>query len=140
MEKALKTLFNSIKQGMSDTVEADLKGTLIEPAAPLALMKSGEANFPFHLDSNGKCKYEVEEHGYGITAHCTIWFESPDAAYSIKITSTGGTEFQSPPNVRINQRLEFKLKTKLIGKTKVTVEGSANVINTDGNGKITYSF
>jgi len=140
MEKALKTLFNSIKRGISDTVEADLKGTLIELNAPIELMKSGEVSFPFHLDSNGKCRYEVEEQGYGITAKCTIWFESPDAAYSIKITSTGGTNFQSPQNVRINQRLEFELKTKLVGKTKVTVEGSANVINADGHGKIAYSF
>lgn len=140
MEKSLKLLFNSIRQGISDTVEADLKGTLIESNAPIELMKSGEESFPFHLDSNGKCRYEVEEHGYGITVNCTVWFESPDAAYSIKITSTGGTDFQSPPNVRINQKLDFKLKTKLIGKTKVNVEGSADVINTDGLGKITYSF
>lgn len=140
MEKALKAIFSSIKQGITATVEADLKGTLIEPNAPIELMKSGEENFSFHLDSNGKCRAEVEEYGAGITANCTVWFESPDAIYSIKITSTGGTDFQSPPNVKINQKLDFKLKTKLIGKTKVTVEGSASVANTDGLGKITYSF
>jgi hypothetical protein len=140
MERALKSLFNSIKNGINDTLEADLKGTDTVSNAPVGLMRSGDESFRFHLGSDGKCRAEIEEYGFGITANCTFWFESPDASYSVRITSTGGTDFHSQPNIKIHQRLDFKLETKIIGKTKVTVEGSASVKNTDGVGKIAYSF
>jgi hypothetical protein len=139
METALKAIFDSISKGINDTLDADSKGMLLESNAPISLMKSGEETFSFHLDANGNFRAEVEKYAGGITANCTVWFESPDVTYSLKITSTGGSPYEKH-DVKINQKLDFKLKTKLIGNTKVTVEVSANAINMDCRGKIAYGF
>lgn len=135
MNIALNSIFESLNKRLLSNLQSE---EAIEELSA-SILPSGVKEFDFHIDGNGNCHTEAEENGRGITIHCVVWFESPDATFTVDVVSTdgGGGHWE---NVKPNQRLEFKIETSFWHKTKVTVDAHTNVVNQDGKGRIEYSF
>lgn len=132
-QKVIKGIFDSMKIVLRKNLDADSTTSSFS----LQLNEVGEKDFPFFLDDNGRCHFEVEEFGGGLTANCVVWFESPEAIYSLSIVVSDGGGGQWS-NIQTNQKVEFEIRTSIWHKTKVTIDGRATVTNQNGRGKITF--
>jgi hypothetical protein len=140
MDKALDMILQAVQSDLQKNLDASKKGKLADSSEPQSIGGGGKERITFHLDGDGNAKHSLEKYGAGVTVHITaFWIESPDAIYTIKISSSdgGGGTWN---NVHINEKHSCTIHTSVWHSTKITVTLHANVANKDGVGWIEYSY
>ncbi len=132
-------MFQEVNESLRNNLEAHEKGTLRTSSKPVGLGGSGSIPFDFDLDGSGNYHAEAEKYGAGKTVHCCVWIESPNASYTLAISSSdgGGGHWE---NVEPGQKINFNIETSFWHSTKITVDGHANVTGQSGHGVIEYNY
>jgi len=139
MEKAFEKIFKEVNESLRNNLEAYEKGTLPTSSKPVGLRGGGSIPFDFDLDASGNYHSGAEQYGLGVTVNCCAWIESPNASYTLKISSSdgGGGHWE---NVKSGQKINFNIQTSWKHSTKITVDGHANVTGQKGHGVIEYKY
>ncbi|MGD0662066.1 MAG: hypothetical protein ABSD38_28750 [Syntrophorhabdales bacterium] len=139
MKEAFEGLFESVLNNFQSNLEKYRANRLPDSTNPLSSKGGSSTSFSFHLDGNGNYHYETEQWGGGVTVHCCVSIDQPDATYAITVSSSdgGGGHWE---NVRPQQQCCCDIQTSLLHSTKLAADLHSNAANVDGSGTLEYSY